>query len=227
MGAVRSLSLTALLLGGCLSAPEGGKDTPDDAGPGGMEDCIPIDFTEDFDEPDWQAARWGASDSSEPGSLLAEGGRAVIAPSGAADDYGWFATADSFDVEERCVFVDVPIMFEYGEELDTEAFLGVYLGEHWISIGQSGGSLCCEHDLGEESVVERCETDYSPGAHARWRLRFDGDGVACDTAPVDGAWTEYRRFAYDGPYTGWLELLGGTWDDVDEPGRVAFDNVNQ
>lgn len=231
MGVARSLPLAAWLLSGCLSAPEGGKGAPDGDGGGAdaaPDDCLPVAFSEDFDDEDWQAARWGASDTSdEPGVLRAEDGRAVIAPSGDADGYGWFATADSFDVEDRCVYVDVPVMLETGDEIGTEAYLGVYLGDHWIAIGQSGGGLCCEHELDEDSVVERCEADYDPEAHARWRLRFDGGEVACETAPVDGPWTEYRRFAYDGPFTGWLELLGGAYDDVDEPGRVAFDNLNR
>lgn len=226
MGAARSLSLTALLLGGCLSASEGGSDAPGDGAPDPGDECVPIEFAENFDEPDWQAARWGASDSDEPGTLVADNGRAVIALSGAADVYGWFTTSGSFDVEARCVYVDVPEMFEIGDAFDTEAYLGIYLGDHWVAIGQSGGTLCCEHELDETSVVERCEEDYSPEVHARWRLRFEDGDVACDTAPVDGAWTEYRRFAYDGPLTGSVELLGGAWDAVDAPGRVAFDNLN-
>jgi len=215
---VRRSLLCSWLLAGCLSAP-----VERSAG----SDCDPVAFSADFDQDGWRDVGWGRSDESAGGELRAEGGRAVIASDGDAGSYGWYGTTSSYDVSGRCLQVDVPVMFVSGEDVATEAYLGVYLGDEWVAVGQSGGDLCCLHERGDTTLSGGCALDYSPEAHARWRLRFDAGAFACDVAPASGAWSEVGRFSYGGPLDGFIELLAGTWDDMGaEPGEVAFDNLN-
>jgi hypothetical protein len=219
------LLLSSSLLCACLSAPEpAGTGDPGDAG---SDDCERIPLSEDFADEDWQSARWATSHEDVPGMLRAEDERAVIVPSGDADVYAWFGTTAEFDFADRCVSVDVPSTLINNEGEDAETLLNLNFGAYEVSMGQSGSALCCQLDLDGDFLIERCEATYSSEAHARWRLRFEAGEAICDTAPAEGAWTEYHRFAYDGPLTGTVELMAGTWGDVAEPGQVAFDNINK
>jgi hypothetical protein len=219
--AARAFLLSAWLLAGCLSAPEG-----DEGGAGG--DCEAIAFSDDFEDDGWLTAHWQNSDQDADDMLRSDPGRAVIALTGVTDEYAWYETGATFDFTDRCVSVEVPEVINHGEDVDAEAMMGVSIDDTtWIGVGVSGGSLCCQLEVDGDAVEELCDLPFSPAEHARWHLRFEDGEVACETAGVGEAWAEYFRFAYGGPLVGTLRLMAGTWAPVADPGQVAFDNLSK
>jgi len=225
----RGLLLASWLLGGCLSASEGaGGDDPRDGAPDPV-DCDLGLLMEDFEEEDWVDSRWGESWEDQTGMLQAVDGQAVIEPTGGADEYAYFETTATFDWEGRCVHAEVPTMLTLGEEVDSEALIGVFLGESvWVTLGPSNGLMCCQVDVDDLTTEAHCDVSYDSTAHRWWRLRFDGDQAVCEVAPAKGEWSELARVTVDpDTFVGPFDLYAGTWNFVEDPGAVAFDNVNR
>ena len=225
MGA-RAILLPAWLLAGCLSAPDSGG-AGDDADPS-PQDCEPVAFEEAFTGDTWYDDRWAES-WDEYDMLSVERDRAVIYPTGVADQYAYFETSASYDVTDRCVHVEVPAMVNHGETVDSEALLGILLSDdNWVTVGQSQGLLCCGIEVGGmDGGDESCTVDYDPVEHRWWRLQVRKDGLTCEASADKRVWAVVGDLDFDfGSVTGVIDLYAGTWDTVEDPGQVEFDNLN-
>jgi hypothetical protein len=79
-----------------------------------------------------------------------------------------------------------------------------------------------------DGVLDIVEVNYSATAHRFVRLRHDPglDAVLFETRAANAAWQERRRMRVMlGLSAMTIDLVGGTYEPVAEPGLVRFDNL--